>query len=86
MTHRVKVCAIDISANFSLCAGVRIERLIGSKLKAETQIIAFGAGAGRVLVCVYTWRGTDDDPMRWIISPRPANRGERHAHRTTFPQ
>ena len=52
----------------------------------ERRIIALGAVAGRVLVCVYTWRGTDDDPMRWIISLRPANRGERHAYHTTFPQ
>ena len=52
----------------------------------ERRIIAFGAVAGRVLVCIHTWRGTENDPMRWIISLRLANRGERHAYRTTFPQ
>jgi hypothetical protein len=52
----------------------------------EQRIIAYGAITGRILACVYTWRGTEDDPMRWIISLRPANRGERHAYRTAFPQ
>lgn len=52
----------------------------------ERRIIAYGAVAGRVLVCVYTWRGTDDHPMRWIISLRLANRGESHAYHTAFPQ
>ena len=52
----------------------------------ERRIIAYGAVAGRVLVCVYTWRGTTDDPRRWIISLRRANKGESHAYRTTFPQ
>jgi uncharacterized DUF497 family protein len=40
--------------------------------------------AGRVLVCVYTWRGTDEEPIRWIISLRKANRGESHAYRIAF--
>ena len=52
----------------------------------ERRIIAYGAVAGRVLVCVYTWRGQQDDPVRWIISLRKANRGESHAYRTVFPQ
>jgi len=52
----------------------------------EQRIIAYGAVAGRVLVCVYTWRGQHDDPVRWIISLRKANRGESHAYRTVFPQ
>ena len=30
----------------------------------ERRIIAYGSVAGRVLVCVYTWRGTDADPLR----------------------
>jgi uncharacterized protein len=51
----------------------------------EPRIIAYGAVAGRVLVCVYTWRGTTYDPMRWIISLRRANRGETNAYRTAFP-
>jgi uncharacterized protein len=50
------------------------------------RIIAYGAVDDRVLVCVYTWRGNVDDPVRWIISLRKANRGESHAYRTAFPQ
>jgi len=52
----------------------------------ERRIIAYGSVAGRVLVCVYTWRGTDADPLRWIISLRKANKGESHAYRTAFPE
>jgi uncharacterized DUF497 family protein len=52
----------------------------------ERRIIAYGAVTGRVLVCVYTWRGTTDAPLRWIISLRKANKGESHAYRTVFPQ
>lgn len=51
----------------------------------ERRIIAFGQVAGRVLICVYTWRGTVDDPIRWIISLRKADKGEAHAYRQTFP-
>jgi uncharacterized DUF497 family protein len=51
----------------------------------ERRIVAFGEVAGLVLVCVYTWRGTADSPLRWIISLRRANRGETNAYRTTFP-
>jgi uncharacterized DUF497 family protein len=52
----------------------------------ERRIIAYGAVAGRALVCVYTWRGTKENPLRWIISLRSANKGESHACRTAFPQ
>jgi uncharacterized DUF497 family protein len=52
----------------------------------ERRIIAFGQVAGRVLTCVYTWRGTADDPIRWIISLRKADKGESYAYRQTFPQ
>jgi uncharacterized protein len=52
----------------------------------ERRIVAYGAVAGRVLVCVYTWRGTAENPLRWIISLRRANKGESHAYRTAFPQ
>jgi hypothetical protein len=30
----------------------------------ERRIVAYGNVAGRVMVCVYTWRGTDDEPIR----------------------
>jgi hypothetical protein len=52
----------------------------------ERRIIAFGQVDGRVLVCVYTWRGSEQVPLRWIISLRKANKGETHAYRTAFPQ
>lgn len=52
----------------------------------EERIVAFGAVAGRVLVCVYTWRGTANDRIRRIISLRPANRDERNAYHNAFPQ
>lgn len=52
----------------------------------ERRIVAYGNVAGRVLVCVYTWRGTDDEPIRWIISLRKASKGESHAYRTAFPE
>jgi uncharacterized DUF497 family protein len=52
----------------------------------ERRIQAYGTVADRVLACVYTWRGTPDDPLRWIISLRMANKGERHAYNTAFSQ
>jgi hypothetical protein len=52
----------------------------------ERRIIAYGSVAGRVLVCVYTWRGTAAARLRWIISLRKANKGESHAYLTAFPQ
>ena len=52
----------------------------------ERRIVAYGNVAGRVMVCVYTLRGTDDEPIRWIISLRKANKGESHAYRTAFPE
>ena len=51
----------------------------------ERRIVAYGNVAGRVMVCVSTWRGTADEPIRWIISLRKANKGESHAYRTAFP-
>ena len=52
----------------------------------ERRIIALGAVADLVLVCVYTMRGSEEDPLRWIISLRKANKGESHAYRTAFPR
>jgi uncharacterized DUF497 family protein len=52
----------------------------------ERRIIAYGSVGGRVLVCVYTWRGDHNDKLRWIISLRKANKGETNAYRTAFPQ
>ena len=47
----------------------------------ERRIIAFGEVEGRVMVCVYTWRGTADAPVRWIISLRKANAREIETYR-----
>jgi uncharacterized DUF497 family protein len=52
----------------------------------ERRIIALGAVAGRVPDCVYTMHGSDEDPVRWIISLCKANRDESHAYRTAFPR
>ncbi|HEY1933299.1 MAG TPA: BrnT family toxin [Acetobacteraceae bacterium] len=52
----------------------------------ERRIIAYGRVAGRTLVCIYTWRGTDNDPLRWIVSLRKANKGESHAYESVFPE
>jgi uncharacterized DUF497 family protein len=52
----------------------------------EQRVIAYRSVSGRVLVCVYTPRGTDADPIRWIISLRRANKGETHAHANAFPE
>jgi uncharacterized protein len=52
----------------------------------ERRIVAFGSVVGRVLVCVYTWRGTADEPIRWIISLRKTNKGETDAYREAFPE
>ncbi len=52
----------------------------------ERRIIALGAVTGRELICVYTTRGSAEDPIRWIISLRKANKGESNAYRTAFPR
>jgi uncharacterized DUF497 family protein len=52
----------------------------------ERRIVAYGNVAGRVLVCVYTRRGSLDAPVRWIISLRKANTGESNADRFAFAQ
>ena len=52
----------------------------------ERRVVVFGCVAGRVLVCVYTWRGEPDNPLRWIISLRKANKGESDAYRKAFPE
>ncbi len=56
----------------------------GRQNYGERRILAYGIVAGRVLVCVYTWRGTVEEPLRWIISLRKADKGESDAYRTTF--
>jgi uncharacterized protein len=52
----------------------------------ERRIKAIGMVAGRCLVCVYTWRGTSDMPIRRIISLRVASRKETHAYCEAFPR
>lgn len=50
----------------------------------ERRIIAIGEIGGDVYVCVYTWRGTPEEPVRRIISLRPATQGESNAYRQSF--
>jgi uncharacterized DUF497 family protein len=52
----------------------------------ERRILAYGIVAGRVLVCVHTWRGSVDEARRWIISLRKADKGESNAYRAAFPE
>ena len=52
----------------------------------DRRIQSYGMVADRVLACIYTLRGTPDDPIRWIISLRMANKGERYACHAAFPQ
>src|SRR5271168_4562585 len=52
----------------------------------ERRIITNGRVGGRILVCVYTWRDVDHDPLRWIISLRKVNKGETNAYHEAFPQ
>ncbi len=52
----------------------------------ERRIIVYGAVVGRVLVCVYTWRGSSTQPQRWIISLRKADKGEVNGYRSAFPE
>jgi hypothetical protein len=52
----------------------------------ERRIIVYGSVVGRVLACVYTWRGSAVEPIRWIISLRKANKGETNAYRSAFPE
>jgi uncharacterized DUF497 family protein len=70
----------------ALFGGSTIEFDDRRKDYGERRIIAFGAIAGRAMVCVYTWRGTPTEPMRWIISLRKADKGEANAFFTAFPQ
>ena len=50
----------------------------------ERRIVAYGEVAGRLMVCVYTWRGTNDAPVRWIISLRKANESENKTYGKAF--
>jgi uncharacterized DUF497 family protein len=71
----------------ALFDGHTIEFDDGRRDYGEQCIIVYGAVAGRVLVCVYTWRLTDrGDRQRWIISLRKAAKGESLAYRTAFPE
>lgn len=51
----------------------------------ERRIVVYGSVGHRVMVCIFTWRGTFADPIRWIISLRKAKKGEIDAYLHTFP-
>jgi len=84
--HNAHERGLPFAVAMALFDGPTIEFDDSRRDYGERRIIAYGAVAGRILVCVYTWRGTAADPLRWIISLRRANRGESHAYRTVFPQ
>ena len=84
--HNAHERGLPFAVAMALFDGPTIEFDDSRRDYGERRIIAYGAVAGRILVCVYTWRGTAADPLRWIISLRRANRGESHPYRTVFPQ
>jgi len=84
--HNAHERGLPFAVAMALFDGPTIEFDDSRRDCGERRIIAYGAVAGRILVCFYTWRGTAADPLRWIISLRRANRGESHAYRTVFPQ
>ena len=50
---------------------------------SEERIQAIGQVEGRFLFCVYTWRGTSEEPVRRIISLRMAKRKEIDAYQAS---
>ena len=50
---------------------------------AEDRTCAIGMVGDRCLVCVYTWRGSDEVPSRRIISLRKATGKERELYEAT---
>ena len=63
-----------------------LERLDERRNYGERRIVAIGRLRERYLVCVYTWRGTEERPVRRIISLRPAKRREIGAYRQAYPE
>lgn len=55
----------------------RLETVSQASTEAETRLIATGRAAGRVLTCVFLWRGA----RRRVISLRLASRKERRAYK-----
>ncbi len=60
--------------------GPTLERRDVRRDYGELRVLAIGDVGGLILHCVYTYR----DPVRRIISLRPANRRERDAYRAAF--
>jgi len=52
----------------------------------EDRTAAIGMVAGRCLVCVYTWRGSDEAPIRRVISLRKSTRRERKLYEEAQPK
>ena len=77
--RNVRERALPFAVAMALFDGSTIEFDHRRRDYGERRIIAYGRVNGRVLVCVYTWRGTEEAPVRWIISLRKANKGESHA-------
>jgi uncharacterized DUF497 family protein len=73
---------IDFETAARIWEGWVFERSDDRRDYREERIIALGAVEGRVVVAVYTWRGT----RRRIISARKANGDERKIYATALTQ
>jgi uncharacterized protein len=52
----------------------------------ERRFIAVGRIGNRFLLCVYTWRHLEAEPIRRVISLRPAKRREIDVYRQAYPE
>ena len=52
----------------------------------ERRFIAVGRIGNRFLLCVYTWRHSRGEPIRRVISLRPAKRREIDVYRQAYPE
>jgi uncharacterized DUF497 family protein len=52
----------------------------------ERRLIALGHIGKRFLLCVYTWRHSPEEPIRRVISLRPAKRREIDVYRQAYPE
>ena len=84
--HNARERGLPFEIAMALFDGSAIEVDDRRRQYGERRIVAHGNIVGCVMVCVCTWRGTEDEPVRWIIGPRKANKGESHAYRTAFPE
>lgn len=68
---------LPLSVAHHMFANPTLERYDDRKDYRETRRQAVGTIDGRILFCAYTDRITEEGPVRWVISLRPASRKER---------